>query len=82
MIDLVLVDGSIICYAPFGEVGVGDTVKIKPHSSALEGTVTEQISTYDGNEVFKFFKKNTKISPVLAVVKKIHYEGEENDLSD
>lgn len=82
MIDLMIVDRSIICYAPYGEVSIGDTVKIKPQRLMFEGAVTDLISTYEENEVFKFFKKNTNISPVIAVVKSIHYKGEENDLSD
>lgn len=83
MIDLIVLEDNKICYAPYCEVGIGDLVKVHDKEKfVIERTVVDQISTYEENEVFKFFKRNTDISPVLAIVKTIHYEEEANDLSD
>lgn len=68
-----------IAYAPYGQITVGAEV----FTSTGLGTVVECLYTYEEDDVFRFFKKNTKIVPILSVVKKIHYEfeGEKNDLS-
>ena len=80
-IDLVLVEykdsSREICYAPRGEVNIGDDVITKWG----DGKVIETLFTYSEDEVFKFFRRNTKIHPVLY--KPIKYkEGDNSDLSE
>ena len=79
-IDLVLVEykdsSREICYAPRREVNIGDNVI----TNWGEGKVIETLFTYSEDDVFKFFRRNTKITPVLY--KPIKYEEESNDLSE
>lgn len=79
-IDLVVVEyhdsDREICYAPRREVDIGDAVITKWG----EGKVIETLFTYSEDEVFKFFRRNTKIRPVIY--KPIKYEEESNDLSE
>lgn len=80
-IDLVAVDylnrtGIEICYAPSDELKEGDAVV----TQFGEGKVVDVISAWGEDKVFKFFKRNTKIRPVLY--KPIKYEEENDDLSE
>ena len=80
-IDLVVVEylrnsGTEICYAPSDELKEGDAVV----TQFGEGKVVDIINTWSEDKVFKFFKRNTKIRPVLY--KPIKYEEENNDLSE
>lgn len=79
-IDLVVVEylrnsGTEICYAPSSELKEGDAVV----TQFGEGKVVDTINAWSEDKVFKFFKRNTKIRPVLY--KPIKYEEEDNDLS-
>lgn len=80
-IDLVVVEylrnvGTEICYAPSDELKEGDAVV----TQFGEGKVVDTINAWSEDKVFKFFKRNTKIRPVLY--KPIKYEEEDNDLSE
>lgn len=80
-IDLVVVEylrngGTEICYAPSCEVKEGDTVV----TQFGEGKVVENLTVWNDDTVLKFFKRNTKIRPVLY--KPIKYEEENDDLSE
>lgn len=78
MINLVVVDGHTIYYAPYLSVGKGDLVKVHDDGGwVTEGTVTDIISTYEDNELFQFVKRHANLKPVLAVIKVLHYEEEE-----
>ena len=80
-LDLVAVDylnrtGIEICYAPSDELKEGDAVV----TQFGEGKVVDIINAWSEDKVFKFFKCNTKIWPVLY--KPIKYEEENDDLSE
>ena len=80
-IDLVVVEylrnaGTEICYAPSNELKEGDAVV----TQFGEGKVVDMISAWHEDKVYSFFKRNTKIRPVLY--KPIKYEEENNDLSE
>ena len=73
-IDLVVIQpvkggGRLVGYVPKGAVGIGDTVITRDG----EMEVIDTLFSYTEDDVFKFLRKNTILTPIISVVKKIDY---------
>ena len=73
-IDLVIVrpvkgEGRTIGYVPRGAVEIGDVVITR----FGEEEVVDTLYSYTEDDVFKFMKKNTILTPIYSVIKKLDY---------
>ena len=73
-IDLVVIQpvkggGRLVGYVPMGAVGIGDTVITRDG----EMEVIDTLFSYTEDDVFKFLRKITILTPIISVVKQIDY---------
>lgn len=74
MVDLVFVMGeegySQFCTAPFSRCKEGTRVE----TDFSFGVVKDVISTYEGNDVYEFFKSHLHVTPIKAIVHEVTEE--------